>query len=80
MESPGPQHVGAPDPEHKTSPIIEDTDDEFDTIAPEVSEDGVCYFNDKTYAHGAYVCSGSELLHCERGLWVRSGGCDPDNP
>ena len=63
--------VGAPDPEKRTSPIL-DEDEEF-SLDLEL-ETGVCYFNDQSYPIGAYVRSGSELLHGEeRALWVRRG-------
>lgn len=63
--------VGAPDPERKTSPII-DQDEEL-SLDTEL-ESGVCYFNDVPYPRGQYLRSGSELLHCEeRGVWVRRG-------
>lgn len=72
--------VGAPDPELKTSPIVEDADEEFEVVAQEVEDLPVCYFNNTTYPNGEYVCSGSgELLHCNSGLWVREGTCDPEN-
>lgn len=80
MESSEPGQVGAPDPELRNSPIVEDTDENFEVAGQEVSEDAVCYFNDQMYRNGAYVCSGSDLLRCERGAWVRTGSCDPDNP
>ncbi|OGT22317.1 MAG: hypothetical protein A2V90_00905 [Gammaproteobacteria bacterium RBG_16_57_12] len=74
-------NVGSPDPEAKTSPILEETDEDFEVLEQEVEEQGICYFNNVVYEDGSYVCSGSgELLHCEQGVWVRSGGCDPDNP
>ena len=39
-------------------------------------EQVVCYFNDSFYNLGKYVCSGSELLRCEkRGVWVLEGEC-----
>jgi hypothetical protein len=69
--TPHAPQVGAPDPEKRTSPIL-DEDEEF-SLDLEL-ETGVCYFNDQSYPIGAYVLSGSELLHCEeRGLWVRRG-------
>lgn len=69
-----PPQVGAPDPELKTSPII-DEDDADEELSLELElEAGVCYFNNATFAIGDYVRSGSELLHCEeRGVWVRRG-------
>ncbi len=68
--------VGAPDPERRTSPIL-DEDEEL-SLDTEL-ETGVCYFNGVAYATGQYVRSGSELLHCEeRGVWVRKGEMRPD--
>lgn len=65
--------VGAPDPEKKTSPILDEDEIEEPTIDLEL-ETGVCCFNDVDYPLGQWVRSGSELLHCEgRGLWVRKG-------
>ncbi len=72
--------VGAPDPEHRCSPIVEETSEDFDVAGMEAVEAPVCYFNGKVYADGAYVCSGDELLRCARGVWLREGTCDPDNP
>lgn len=69
--------VGAPDPERRNSPILDDEDEELPNEL-EV-ETGVCYFNDIAYALGSYVLSGNEVLHCEqRGVWVRTGEQRPD--
>jgi hypothetical protein len=70
--------VGAPDPERKTSPIL----DEYEELSLDMEiEAGVCYFNETPYPIGTYVRSGSELLHCEeRGVWVRKGDMRPDVP
>lgn len=63
--------VGAPDPEKRTSPIL-DEDEEEELALDLEREAGVCYFNGASYPIGAYVQSGSELLHCEEhGVWVR---------
>ncbi len=76
-----PQMVGAPDPELRTSPILEETDEDYEVLAQETEDSRTCYFNNVAFGDGDYVCSGSgELLRCEKGLWVREGGCDPDNP
>jgi hypothetical protein len=67
---PVPQ-VGAPDPELKTSPIL---DEEEEMSLDLELESGVCHFNNVAYTIGQYVRSGTELLHCEeRGVWVRKG-------
>jgi hypothetical protein len=65
--------VGAPDPELKTSQIL----DEEDRSGYLLDEgEGLCYFNDQPYAIGDYVCSGDEQLRCEElGVWVREGSC-----
>jgi hypothetical protein len=64
--------VGAPDSELKTSPIFERESDE-EALSPDLElEEGVCYFNDVSYAIGQYVRSGGDLLRCsERGIWLR---------
>ncbi len=76
-----PSLVGAPDPELKNSPIMEETDEEFDGMARENDGLDTCFFNNESFSNGEYVCSGSsELLRCESGVWIRVGACDPDNP
>jgi hypothetical protein len=72
----GAPQVGAPDPERKTSPIV----DEAEEISLDLElESGVCYFNGVSYPIGQHVRSGSELLHCEeRGIWVRKGEMKPE--
>lgn len=71
-----PPQVGAPDPELKTSPILDDSEDDLPD-GLEV-ESGVCYFNNVPYPLGTYVLSGDELLRCEqRGVWVREGEMRP---
>ncbi|NIR59302.1 MAG: hypothetical protein GWO02_07170 [Gammaproteobacteria bacterium] len=76
-----PIPVGAPDPELSTSPVLEATDPDLEDMAPVPDEEAVCYFNNRVYAPGTFVCAGtSELLRCWNGVWVREGSCDPDNP
>ena len=72
--------VGAPDPELRNSPIVEEADEDYEVAAQSLSEEPLCYFNDQAYRHDQFVCSGSELLRCIRGAWVQEGACDPDNP
>lgn len=72
--------VGAPDPELRNSPIVEETDEGFDTAVQSLPEEAACYFNGQAYPDGEWVCSGAELLRCVRGVWVQEGPCDPDNP
>lgn len=73
-------HVGAPDPETRTSPILEETDDSYAEQAQQLGEMAACYFNGVPYGRGSYVCSGDELLRCQDGLWLLQGSCDPINP
>ena len=73
-----PSHVPdvcAPDPERKTSPIL----DEYEEVSLDMElEAAACYFNDVAYRPGEYVRSGSDLLKCEgRGIWVRKGEMRP---
>jgi hypothetical protein len=73
-------HVGAPDPELMNSPILTETDEDFEFAAQEHEELPLCYFNGVGYRQGTLVCSGSsELLRCDNGTWVLDGTCDPDN-
>jgi hypothetical protein len=72
--------VGAQDLELRNSPVVQEVNEDMDEVTLDASDRSVCYFNAKAYPHGAFVCSGSELLRCERGLWFSEGGCDPDNP
>lgn len=73
----GVSQVGAPDPELRTSPIFDEESADYPTDDLEV-ETVVCYFNGAAFQIGEYVCSGNELLRCEeRGIWVRTGACDP---
>lgn len=67
--------LGAPDPERKNSPIIDESEyDEHEASPDQEIEEGVCYFNDEVFDIGASVQSGSEVLQCsERGVWVRKG-------
>jgi hypothetical protein len=67
--------VGAPDPELKTSPIL----DEYAIISLDQElETGACYFNNVVYPVGQYLLSVSELLHCEqRGVWVSKAEMRP---
>jgi hypothetical protein len=69
--------VGAPDPERRTSPILDHDSDTEEALEGNLEvESGVCYFNDRSFAIGELVCSGNELLHCEqRGVWVPKGPC-----
>lgn len=74
-------HVGSPDPEKRNAPIIDETaandlsGEDLDSI-----EFAYCHFNDVPYDDGSVVCSGDELLRCDKGKWLRVGTCDPDHP
>lgn len=67
--------VGAPDPELKNSPIVDDAElDEHAGSRDLELEEGMCFFNGMQYPIGTYVLSGSELLQCSgRGVWVNMG-------
>lgn len=74
-------NVGAPDPEKRNSVIIDESAaDDLDGVDPDSVEFASCEFNSVNYPSGRYVCSGDEMLRCEKGKWLRVGSCDPDNP
>ncbi len=70
-----PVQVGAPDPEQKTSPIIDDTElDEHAGARDLELEAPACLFNGREFSAGVCVRTGSEVLECSgRGVWVRKG-------
>lgn len=72
MQKPhGVPHVGAPDPELRTSPIFDDRDDELPSLDMELETSG-CLYNGVRYPIGQYVAADGEVLRCEeRGIWVR---------
>lgn len=72
--------VGAQDPELQNSPIAEETDEDFDVIRQEVESLPCCYFNSTSFQNGSYVRSGTDLLICDKGLWINQGSSDLDNP
>ena len=67
--------LGAPDPELRNSPIIDESEYDEHAASPDLEiEKGACYFNGEAFAIGRYVKSGSEVLFCTgRGVWVRQG-------
>ena len=72
-------HVGAPDPELKTSPILEEYDEDAPVLAQEIDDLPVCWYNGETYPSGAMVWTGDgSLLRCEKGVWVRQDLPEPD--
>jgi hypothetical protein len=73
-------HVGAPDPDRKTSPILEEYDEDAPILAQEFDDLPMCWYNDETYASGAMVRTGDgSLLRCEKGVWVRQDLPDPED-
>ena len=78
MKQPLPQ-VGAPDPELKTSPIIDESEYDETAASPDLElEAAACYFNGESFKIGTYVQSGGEVLQCTgRGVWVRKGEAYP---
>ena len=70
-----PPQLGAPDPERKNSPIIDESEYDEHEASPDLEiEEGVCYFNDEAFEIGQVVMSGSEVLQCsDKGVWLRKG-------
>lgn len=57
------EQVGLPDPEHRTSPIADETGENLGFAAGEdYDEKPVCYFNGRHYADGDCVESDHQLL------------------
>ncbi len=75
-----PAQVGAPDPELRNSPIIEETDEDYPLAGQDLPGEAECHFNGQSYRDGQFICSGNELLRCQRGAWLREGSCDPEHP
>ena len=73
------EQVGAPDPELKTSPILDERElDEHAASRDLELESATCWFNGVEYAIGRYVRSGDELLLCGgRGVWMKKGEVRP---
>jgi hypothetical protein len=69
------QQVGAPNPDLRNSPIIDESEYDEQAGSRDLElQEGVCYFNGNAYPIGARVQSGSELLHCtDDGVWARIG-------
>lgn len=65
--------VGAADPERRNSPIQTDPVQSFELVREQVGDEASgCYFNDRLYAEGSHVLSGSTYLRCEHGIWVEA--------
>jgi hypothetical protein len=68
-------NVGVPDPELKTSPILDEMAEE--SLDSEF-EESVCYFNAVPYPIGQYVRCGDDVLRCVgRGVWLRCAEIKP---
>ncbi|GBE09925.1 hypothetical protein BMS3Bbin12_02052 [bacterium BMS3Bbin12] len=80
MEERMPPQVGAPDPERETSPVADETDEDFPPAGMQADDRPVCLFNGVVFQDGEFVCSGADLLRCDCGIWIREGSCDPDHP
>ncbi|HET7596811.1 MAG TPA: hypothetical protein VFK15_07755, partial [Burkholderiales bacterium] len=67
--------VGAPDPELKNSPIVDESRLCEQPAPTEFGlQEGVCYFKGGSYPIGACVQSGSEALQrTEGGIWAYKG-------
>lgn len=73
-------HVGPQVPDMKNSPIADDADDEIYVVGQEVEEQPYCYYNNTSYAHGSYVNTGTDVLVCDKGLWIYQSNSDSDKP
>lgn len=80
MGRPHLPEVGALDPELRNSPVAQEFDEDVDTLRQQMPGEPVCYFNGRSFAHGRYVSSGGQVLHCHYGVWIDAGSADRDNP
>lgn len=71
--------VGDQDPEQKNSPIAIESEEETQLLREEIPGEAVCFFNGEAFDHGTVVLSGSQMLRCDRGIWVPVGSTE-DNP
>lgn len=72
--------VGAPDPEKRTSPNLDDTDAYHAAQAQQLRERAGGYRNDGNCRRGAQACIGAELSRGQDSLWLRQGSCAPIHP
>lgn|GEM_PF-1341331 len=74
------EQVGVQDPELRNSPVADESSDlEYD-IHENVSGLTCCFFNEKSYPNGAFVCSGTDMLRCDRGVWEPAETSESDSP
>jgi hypothetical protein len=80
--NPNVPQVGAPDPELKNSPILDEFDEDIEAGSRELElQEGVCYFNGASYPLGTSVHSGSEVLECSAGgVWIRKAEREGPTP
>ncbi|HLS85365.1 MAG TPA: hypothetical protein VK043_03630 [Burkholderiales bacterium] len=73
------EQVGAPHPDLRTSPILDETEHDEQAASRDVElEEPACYFNGTLYPIGTFVQSGSEVLKCaDGGVWARVGEKPP---
>ncbi len=73
--------VGTADPERRNSPIQTDPEQSFELMRAQIGDEAAgCFFNDRQYAEGSCVLSGTTYLRCERGIWVEAGTQVPVSP
>ena len=75
-----PDQLGAQDPERKNSPVAWETDEDVEALREAIPDEPACFFNDRAYAHGTVVGSGSVLLRCDNGIWVPAGPGESGKP
>jgi hypothetical protein len=74
------RELGAQDPELKNSPVAWEGDEDTETLRESIPGEPECYFNDRAFAHGTVISSGSVRLRCDRGLWVPAGPTGESKP
>ena len=66
--------VGSPDPELNTSPIAEETDEEYDVVKQEIPGEPICYFNNQQFKNGHCQKGSFEVLRGKRHWFITHPG------
>lgn len=75
--------VGALDPELKTSPIAQETSEDWQLLRGRKCPSArprCATSTAKRSRPDQFVCSGTVVLDCLEGLWIEIGPADPRNP
>lgn len=72
------RELGTPDPNLRTSPILQPVELEPPPTVDDNTTLPVCFFNGEEFDHGSYIRSGDTVLRCEGGVWAALPRDDDD--